>query len=171
MNGFFYINGYRDFWQMCRHNYRLFSNKEDNKHYEYKLLNLILSLNHLYDWVIKDENLSLYIRNQCEKKFYPYSDRSNFNTKQYLVRKLSNRGKHFKQVENDPSQGVELQKAFCADMPDAIAGNAFSRETRMFHYVEHDDVKYDVESLCKELFDEWKFFFEDIESVEKHNQV
>ena len=169
MNGFFHINDYRDFWQKCRHDYRVFFDKEDNQHYEYKLLNLILSLNHLYDWVVKDENLSADIRNQCERLFWPYSDRSNYNTKQYLIRKLSNRGKHFKQAENDPGQGTELQNAFCAGMPDAIAGNAFARETKIFLYVEHDGVKYDVESLIKELFDEWKSFLEEKDYIENSN--
>ncbi len=114
---FYDINSYRSLLDKCSYELShlpLVTKAQPRD--SYTLFNLVLTLNHLFDWAVKDERIDERVRMNCVREFNPYnvgqiSDAENnfpiyrhhslmpfppTNPQQWLIRQVANRVKHLK---------------------------------------------------------------------------
>jgi hypothetical protein len=174
---FFLLNDYRDMYFKCWHDWKQLHNS-DPEEKTYAMFNLIMTLNHLFDWVLKDQNISFEKKIRCIRAFNPYKsmekvspdfkefydqlpERPPTRTEQYLVRSLSNKAKHLLQtpstesVTNTVYLGAGSPDAYC-NGPKAFAG---FHEIIVTHVVGDDGEDYDLKDICTTLIHDWGDFF------------
>ena len=146
----------------------------------YLLWDLILSINHLPDWIFKDKKIKKSVKVDCGKKFNPYKKDTYkipkefkkylnddvFSFSQFVVREIANSAKHFK-VEKSKIKKTLTQQGFWGYPGiDAFPGNQLQNA----HFVEIE--KYTIEKeglpkdlilLLKELITDWRFFIDSID--------
>ena len=185
MAGFYDIENYNDLYLKCKYDYALLESTKGYIEYSYDLLNLIFSLNHLYEWYIKDKDIPNEKRDICIETFFPYENGESIgikevenylkerkletNTKQFLIRKVCNNTKHFLRRDNDPDQ--KMQKNFTACAGSGVyagTGRCAGEYDKYNYYLEHNDQKYDLLEILDKLMAEWEEFLaeEEIRRVE-----
>lgn len=174
---FFLLQSYRDLYFKCRYDWKQLSNSEPRIK-SYAMFNLVTTLNHIFDWVVKDEDVSEDRRLLCITLFNPYktakSVSSDFkelydrlpefpptNTEQYLIRSLCNKAKHLLQTPS--TEAVTNTIYFGAGHPEMYCGGpkAFTgyHESIITHSLEHDGKMHDVKVLCETLMCDWQEYF------------
>lgn len=156
-------------------------NLENNENKNvYIIFNLILSINHLFDWVIFGKNNDDPNAIECIKRFNPYlkkeySDNSFFrdyyskltifpkcNEKQQIIREISNNIKHFSSEKK--SSKVEKDILSVAGNIGCGEPNACCRYFEEYRYVIKNDIGKDLNliELCDSLINEWKIYIDEM---------
>lgn len=67
------LNSYEDL--LAKSNYEIDQLKSCISHpeYDYILFNLVLGMNHLYEWFLKDKDVSEELKLKCIKNFNPFN--------------------------------------------------------------------------------------------------
>lgn len=141
--------------------------------YDYLLFNITVSINHLFEWCIRDEELDEEKRLECIRRFNPYESRDDVardfeklyrklsifpdvNEKQLVVRQLCNKAKHFKKTGIEKQTRNEI--AVCGVM---CCGDRLGQ----FHYqydveINKSDIK--LNTVLAEIHNEWESFMSEI---------
>ena len=145
--------------------------------YQYLIFNIVISLNHLFEWFMKNNQVIDENKKNCIKNFNPYksSDDVNkdfmkfydeldefppINEYQLLIRKLCNKAKHFniRPIEERKKQDITCageSSMNCGEIS-AVCGNF------VYSYFVHNDNGDDIciKSLISEQIVKWKIFLE-----------
>ena len=106
----------------------MLENCRDHPDYDHLLFNVVLSVNHLFEWFVKDKKVSEPIKLECIKLFNPYSspydvsgdfkylyrkltDFPKPNKEQLVIRQLCNKAKHFKRTEIEKQEKTDISVA------------------------------------------------------------
>lgn len=141
--------------------------------YDYLLFNITVSVNHLFEWFIRDNNLNEDIRLECIRKFNPYENPyvvtrdfhnlykmlptfPELNERQLVIRQLCNKAKHFKRtdIERQSKKNISVSGEMrCGDQLGA------------FHYqyyvkIANSDKRLDI--VLTEILNEWELFINEI---------
>ncbi len=158
-------------------NWEQTSKRNTYPEYEYGLINTIISLNHLFDWTLKDEEIisesgkdnCLKLLNPYEpsdkipRDFNPYYKKRTFpstNPYQFTIRLLANKAKHFKKVpivKGKKGPICSVSGTFGAGDDDSYSGYF----TQYKYVVEINGRDEDVSDVISTTIDTWKKFFSD----------
>lgn len=72
----FVIRNYTELHHKVLWEFQRFTFSSDQREQDYLFFNILLSLNHLFDWVINDLSIPLDIRLECVRRFNPYDEKS-----------------------------------------------------------------------------------------------
>ena len=169
VNNDFFVMSYKDILDKCKEELKQLGDSSRSLKYEYRLLNLILSINHLFDWVLTSD-LCCCKKDECAKKFNPYcsynkvphafqiyyskSDFPEKNHEQAIIRNLSNNSKHNKIGKKETLNTTKNNTAMCGNscMGDAYLGDFSGYST------DSELTSEFVEDICKKLVDDWDRF-------------
>jgi hypothetical protein len=137
MTFFYDIKDSQDLLRKCEYDYEQLSKIGRNQPvYSFVLFNLILGLNHIFDWVLNDDKNTIERKVSCITQFNPYRKDEHLpreygdlyetdglilqtNKQQRMVRLLANRVKHLNEekaktekAENIFSVGIKLDTAW-----------------------------------------------------------
>ena len=169
------LNSYIDLFNKCRQEFDQLNNCSSHPEYDFILFNIIMGMNHIYEWFLKEKIIEESRKLKCVREFNPftspydvsgdfkqlYRKLSNFpktNKNQEVIRKLCNKAKHFKKTEIE-TQGKNLTAvAGAAHMqcgePNAVAG-AFDHYT---YSVDINGENVNLEILIKSHIENWGNF-------------
>lgn len=181
MGDFFGMRDFRDLLNKSAYDLgQLPKHQSDERLYGFCLVNLVITLSHLFDWVLSDPGLTDSAKTKCVSLFNPFSDNDEvggdfrtiygqvgdfprINLNQLLVRRLSNGVKHMRRkVETekveysvrDRPRGSERGEGWRYANPNDPRSNGWI--TQHVYSVNDDDEKpHDVEEVCYSLFDDW----------------
>jgi hypothetical protein len=175
---FFGMNDYRDLYFKCHQDLKELQNS-DPRRKSYAIFNLVVSLNHMFDWFLNDLSASPEMKIKCMTRFNPYKPEDNLprafrnlyeslgsefprlNEDQYLVRCVGNKAKHWK-----ASPTTEAHKADVG----VGAGSQYARVgapwmqcgvstiSIVTYLVEDGGEFYDMKLVCSDLHQEWGSF-------------
>ena len=165
----FSLNHYRDLFDKCISEFRMLENCRVHPDYDHLLFNVVLSVNHLFEWFVKDKKVSEPIKLECIKLFNPYSspydvsgdfkylyrkltDFPKLNNEQSVIRQLCNKAKHFKKTEIEKQERNDISVAGVMRCGDPLGA---------FHYiytVENDGKDELLTELLKSNLDQWDRF-------------
>ncbi|GIU09318.1 MULTISPECIES: hypothetical protein [unclassified Shewanella] len=167
------LNSYVSLIDKCEVELQQLQNCSEHPTYDYLLFNVVFGLSHLYEWYLKDDDISPEQKLACIRKFNPYrengrlGDLNKYYSKmefpdvcvyQEIVRKLCNKAKHFKKVQIERQ---ERNYTVSCGSPNAVCGNPEATCGAFDHYlyvVDVEGVDTDLYKLVRELFQDWKQF-------------
>jgi hypothetical protein len=162
--------------EKAKHEFVEVNARKSEKLTAYSIFNSVVTINHLFEWVLYYVHYDTNIKKICVNKFNPfidaktipanfklYYDTANFpktNDDQRLIRKISNGFKHFKiQAEFN----IEEKKHYIGcDSPFMVAGNEKSvcGYYESYHFeIEDGGIKKNVCRILKQLIGQWDDFF------------
>ena len=166
------LSSYNDLLQKCSRELCGLKKCESHPEYDFILFNIVLGMNHLFEWYLKEKSVERTNKLDCIKRFNPFSSpydvSSDFkslyreldsfpNTNQYqeVIRKLCNKAKHFKQSSIE-KQSKNYTAVFGAEYmqcgnPDAACGGF----DHYIYSVEIDGSDKDLEKRVSSLLDSW----------------
>lgn len=175
--GILTLNSYETLLGKCRNEIIELQGCKLHPNYDFLVFNIILSMNHLFEWFLKDENIPQDKKIGCIKTFNPYRTENNVsrdfksiygqledfpevNRSQELIRELCNKAKHFtkKKIEvQDRNYTVECgyESMECGN-PDAVCGEF----DHYIYFVEVDGNQMNLELLMACLINRWAGFVE-----------
>ncbi len=175
--GILTLNSYEILLDKCRRELIELQGCNLHPNYDFLLFNIILSMNHLFEWFLKDENVPQDKKMGCINMFNPYRTKNNVskdflciygqlddfpkvNRSQELIRELCNKAKHFikKNIEvQDRNYIVECgdESMECGN-PDAVCGGF----DHYIYFVEVDGDQKNLEVLMACLINRWSDFVE-----------
>jgi hypothetical protein len=143
----------------------------------YKLVDIVVTLNHLCEWYLKDEKVSDDKKFECLSRFNSYSLEANtprfirklfarmntppeIDTDQRIIRQLCNGVKHFKPTIST----IERPNFICLAGDSRMqCGESMAQAgnwDRQRYYVEVDGSEVDVEMLVQRQMEKWKIFLD-----------
>ncbi len=169
------LNSYEDLLNKCKVELEQLPIVTSNPEYDYILLNIILGMNHLFEWYLKDENIDEKLRLQCVERFNPFVSpndvSSNFkssykkidkfpptNAHQEVARKLCNKAKHFKKKDIEKKDKHHTAVDGSITMQD---GGPLASDGAFSHYIYTVEVggkDQDVSQIMSLLLDDWVSF-------------
>lgn len=173
--GVFSLSRAEHLFEKCLDEYAQLHSCREHPRYDYLLFNLVTTVNHLFEWYLKDGSVDGERKKACIRLLNPYSckgrvpeelkeicsktwDSAAVNLKQEAIRKLSNKSKHFKKREQSKVQR-ERYPAVCGELamqcgePTAVC--AYLYEVQIGEY----DQWSNLVIVLGELLDEWRAFF------------
>ncbi|MET1257642.1 hypothetical protein, partial [Aliikangiella maris] len=142
---------------------------------DYLIFNIVMGMNHLFEWFLLDENVPIDLRVKCVKTFNPYAEELNpkhnlhkfyspiapfpsLDNNQKIIRELCNRAKHFKTkpaISQDKHfiNGAGEAHMQCGE-PLAVCGSF----DYFNYYVEAGDVEIELTMVLKAQIDRWSEF-------------
>jgi hypothetical protein len=156
------MSDYRDLFEKCTHDLNALPQGRVDLGGSYSLFNLILSLNHLPDWVLNDSSVPHQTKINCVRRFYPYaqgekpsrefaalckalSSTPQTNVEQRIIRLVANRIKH-----------LEVGRAEVSQSDNVFMGGV-KRDMSVL-WVKVDEKYYDARGQCHLLHAQWKEF-------------
>lgn len=173
--GLLSLNSYNGLLEKCEYDYQMLESARRNPDYEYHVFNLVMGLNHLFEWYLKESCNSAQKKMECITRFNPFSSLDNvsgefksiyskfptfprINVEQETIRKLCNNAKHFNSsVPHKASKhhtAVMGKKGVCLGNKSAMCG-AFSH---LEYTVSLGDQEINVVTLLAKLLEQWKLF-------------
>jgi hypothetical protein len=176
---FFFIKDYFDLLAKLRFEWRAFQaswrTPEANC---YHLFNVVLTLNHLFEWILNDPDLDISFKDACISRFNPYSEGERIpialedgtfsllqnagtfpptNSGQRTIRQICNKAKHLKsRPATHYSMIWILLKAFSGGR---LRLGKSRQMTFPQYYVETDQEKnLNVQTVCEDLIQQWTDF-------------
>ena len=169
------LTSYTDLLEKCRYELDSLVSVEAHPDYDFTLFNIVLGLNHLFEWYLKDKGLGPDSKINCIKKFNPFSSPydvsgdlrgyyrgiesfPDVNRFQEMIRKLCNKAKHFKQSKIE-TQGKHYT-AVCGS-PSMRCGSPTAVCGHYDHYiytVDIDGTEINLEVIISSLVEEWEGF-------------
>lgn len=140
----------------------------------YLLWDIILSLNHLPEWILMDKQVDESIKFECMKHFNPYDKiekapqelkryiGSDFSQSQFVIREIANSTKHFV-IKKSKLKKKKIHKGFWgypgneAFMSSPLQNGYFTEIEK--YIVERDNENYDLVELLSRLISDWNLFF------------
>lgn len=177
---FFSLRNFKDLIDKIEFQFSSFDQLSIKRENIYLLWDIVLSLNHLPEWVINDNSVSYEFKVQCLKVFNPFSSIDslhkdskfkkiilesgikNWNEKQKNIRDLANSIKHFKVKKIEESK-IEPSYLTCGDTrmfcgsDVAVAGY----HDKYKFVLEIDGKEIDVHRLIYDLLSQWIHFKEE----------
>jgi hypothetical protein len=171
---FYGVEDFRDLYNKSLDDWKQLANSDPKKK-SYALFNLVMTLNHLFDWFLKDPGVSQRRKLRCIQAFNPYKKKASpdlkrlfeklptfpqKNINQYLVRCVCNKAKHAKltpalsRSEVTAFIGTGDPRAF-AGSPVAVAGY---HVTTTSYEVKDGNKKYNLQTICEDLRAQWGEF-------------
>lgn len=171
---FFGMENFLDLYAKCHHDLKQLQNSDPRKK-SYAIFNLVMDLNHLFDWFMKDQLLSDELKVRCVQKFNPYKEKASddfvrwykgipfplTNEGQYLVRCVSNKAKHSKTSPTTEAALTTVGLGAGSEYAEAGApwNECGASELQIVTYwVEDDGLLYDMKVVCSDLQQEWSDF-------------
>ena len=168
----FSLNHYRDLFDKCVSEFRMLENCRIHPDYDHLLFNIVLSANHLFEWFIKDKEVSEPIKLECIKVFNPFyspydvsgdfktlyrklPDFPKRNNEQFVIRQLCNKAKHFKKIEIEKQERNDVSVAGVMECGDCLGA---------YHYIYTVENEGKDELLTKVLevnLDQWDKFIKE----------
>ncbi|MFT5849152.1 hypothetical protein [Psychroserpens sp.] len=144
------LNSYQDLLFKCEFELEKLQNCSTHPDYDFILFNIVIGLNHLFDWYLKEEDLTEEQKINCINSFNPYQslDRvsrefkslyrkiENFpqiNAYQESIRDLSNKAKHFNKTQIIEKQ--DRNYTVTCGSPLATCGNDKAVSGGFDHYI------------------------------------
>ncbi len=173
---FYFMTDYHDLFRKCLFEWRRFRATSRNPEEScYHLFNVVLALNHLYDWLLNDPDVDNDIKMECVRRFNPYaeSDRpwlndtyrsdpyvpaldgvAPVNEWQRLVRQVCNRAKHLK---SRPIIGYRIVWLLLKMLSGGTIRLGGRRRIRFPQYYVKNErgESVNLQILCEELMAEW----------------
>jgi len=166
------MNSYTDLLKKCIWENNQLRNCSTHPEYDYILLNIIFAMNHIFEWYLKDIELSDGKKLECIKLFNPYSetdypcefktlykklvDYPNVNEYQKTIRLLCNKAKHFKTAI------IERQeKHFISSFGNSRFsenGSSFGSFDHYSYFVEINSNNVDLLKLISSQLSKWEEF-------------
>ncbi|WP_429236140.1 hypothetical protein [Aeromonas salmonicida] len=175
----FSLENYQHLLQKCQCEYKLLKGCESHPEYDFLLFNLVVSLNHLFDWFLKENSISEHTKSKCIIKFNPFislddipSDFKGYYKKlnafpplnefQEVIRKLCNKAKHFKKktIESQGKNytcGAGDDSVECGN-PEIVCGTF----NHYLYFVEISGEDINLEALISKHLIDWECFLNDI---------
>lgn len=175
---FFILNSASDLYRKCLFEFSLISDEANDDHIIYQLFNIILSLNHLVEWYLKDKTIVDNSKKiHCLQKFYSYEKQGNetevikkfikkqnlldckfqCNKNQKLIRLISNQIKH---VEVKITTNVNSQFIIQCGEDITCGDGSQAGEYKYVYCVNDGNEEIDVLILINDLLLEWSTFIE-----------
>ena len=175
--GILTLNSYETLLEKCRRENAELQVCNLHPDYDFLLFNIILSMNHLFEWFLKDENVPQDKKMGCIKIFNPYRTEDNVsrdfksiysqlddfpevNRSQELIRELCNKAKHFKKKNVEVQDGNYIVECGNESMecgnPDTVCGGF----DHYIYFVEVDGDQKNLEVLISSLINKWSDFVE-----------
>lgn len=178
-NNFYFMLSYWDLVAKCRFDWKQFTRAWRNAEEScYHLFNIVLSLNHLFDWILNDPDIEQGTKLLCIRQFNPYNHEElqrartqysvyshsslvdatlSTNSQQRLIRQVCNRAKHSKHTPVLEHHTITLWlKAFGGGR---IRLGRNRRLTYPQYYVADDHGEHiNLQMCCKDLIDQWMRF-------------
>jgi len=167
---FYGLRDYRDLFWKCKHDLKQFWMTHDDELSSYGLFNLVVTIDHLFDWVLNDPALPENKKARCIERFNPYGPGERIpngfekyypacppstNEDHRLVRKVANKAKHRRLEPETPMLrgtalvGSDLERLSEVEYTGYFAGGA----------EEHGDLP----ALCEDLLRDWQKFLGEID--------
>jgi hypothetical protein len=169
----FSLSNYNDLLFKCKFEASELKNCSSHPEYDYILLNIVMGINHLFEWYLKDRTVSEKNRLACLCYFNPFNsfhDVSgdlkslykklktfpNKNSHQEVIRQLCNKAKHFK------TKVIERQgKDYTCQFGSASFGNTSTGGfAHYFYFVELNGHDTELSQLLVDLLQQWESFVE-----------
>lgn len=161
----------RDLLDKCEFELSLLMACKSNPEYEYHAFNLIVGLNHLFEWAFKEGSYERKVA--CFARFNPFDGKvscdfkgilSEFkepckvNSYQMTIRQLCNSAKHFKKKETFKPKANVIATMGSLHMGSEVA---FMGAASHYSYlVDVDGIDVDISELLKFQVEAWNDFFE-----------
>ncbi len=140
--------------------------------YDYTLFNIVLSLNHLFEWYLKDKDVVDTRKNECISLLNPFNDLTKVsydfkelydslktfpktNKYQEVIRLLCNKAKHFKKRNLEKQE--KHYTSVCGS-PTMAAGGEFAYCGAYDHYLYYVEIKgqdIDLITIINTLINTW----------------
>ena len=177
----FSIHGAVELLKKCEYDYEKLCSETCHPFNEYHLFDLLVGLNHLYEWVLLDQSLPKELKERCFSEFYPYSgtnvsscfkaDLKAFQVKnpklespksneyQKAVRDLCNKAKHFKINKHIESSQKQYSAVFGATGLQFGSDRAhFGAFSSYAHTVDIEGEMVEINKIIGSLLDSWKSY-------------
>lgn len=175
------IADFSDLFQKCQHEIKQLKECTEHPEHDYLIFNLVIGMNHVFEWLLKDDKAGINTKTQCISKFNPYqliSDVPNefrdlyngikpfpaTNRNQEIIRKLCNKAKHF---SIKPTVNQTRNFTCGAGQPDMQCGEPLAMSGAFQHYnyfVELDGKEVNVKTILGVQIDDWSKFISSIRS-------
>jgi hypothetical protein len=178
-SGFFGLDSFYDLFLKCDVE-KSHLEDSDVRKWSHTLFNIVVTLDHLYEWFLGDDRVVAEVRKKGLLQFNPYKRRKQVpwylkcyykgvvpfpapNGNQYLVRSLANRAKHF--LTDPPIDRSEFTTyPIVAGSAEAYCGGlkAFANYHEIitkFIVVDDNGSPQDIKVVCRELLSSWRKFF------------
>jgi hypothetical protein len=171
-----YLLGPENLLAKAQHEYSLITlNKLEQNDY-YLVFNVLVSINHLFDWVLNNDNIPIERKERCIKLFNPYENKNEFgnfrkyyqkinegieiNTNQQIIKALCNNLKHFK--KRNKYGDVDENKKYLAVSGNIVCGgaNAIAGYYEEYTFIVKSDngKEIDLIELLRDAINEWEKF-------------
>ena len=161
----------RDLLDKCKFELSLLTACKSNPECEYHAFNLVVGLNHLFEWAFKEGDFERKV--SCFARFNPFQDEVSRDFKEVLsvfkepckvnpyqmtIRQLCNGAKHFKKKAN-----YQSKRNVTAVMGSLHMGSEVAAMGAFSHYsylVDIDGTDVEILELLKVQVEAWSDFFE-----------
>ena len=65
------LDSYQNLLQKCEYEYNSLQQCKSHPEYDFLLFNLVVGLNHLFEWFLKEKSTSEYAKSKCIETFNP----------------------------------------------------------------------------------------------------
>ena len=169
------LNTYNHLFEKCKLELEELTSCSEHPKYDHLIFNIVFSLNHLFEWYLKDSNISDTSKLQCINKFNPFdsfqntarglrafypaeSDFPETNVFQKNIKKLCNNAKHFNSTPIE-KQGKNYICVAGSDFMEA--GEPLAQSGQFDHYtysVGINGIDVDLVDLLRRQISEWDRF-------------
>jgi len=162
-----------DLLEKCEYNIGRLFLCESHPEYDYAMFDAVLSLNHLFEWFLKDKTILEPKRLECIKLFNPFQSYNEVsgdfkklytklnifpeaNNFQYNIRLLCNKAKHFKKttIETQERNTLSVAGNMYAGNANAVAGYF----KRYKYSIDINGSIEDLQELMEKLILQWSEF-------------
>lgn len=174
-----YLLGPENLLEKAKHEYSLITLNSLEQNDYYLVFNVLVSINHLFDWVLNNDYIPIERKERCIKQFNPYENKNEYgnfskyyrqinekievNYSQQIIKSLCNNLKHFK--KKNKCGDVNEKKKYLSVCGNIACGgaNAVAGYYEEYTFVVNvgNGKEIDLIELLKNAINEWdQFLFE-----------
>ncbi len=166
------LNSYVDLLEKCNWEHDQLRNCSTHPEHDFILFNIILAMNHLFEWFLKESEISNDAKLECIKVFNPYCKADNLhefkklydqiaahpnvNEYQKTIRMLCNRAKHFKKKPIE-KQKKNFTSSF-GNVRFSKTGTSWGGFDHYLYVVEINNKEIDLSELISIQLGHWNSF-------------
>jgi hypothetical protein len=186
----------KDLLDKAKHDFSLLKEHKSEILDYYSIFNTLVSLDHLLDWVLNNDELTEEYKLNCFNRFNPYKESSkcpfseykkifpfpNYNHRQEIIRDLCNNLKHYKIFKKE-NENINYRKEAVKDIAEqkinvaqagTMCARAFPSPSCAGYYDYHfiivdlsqEETNIDIITLFEKSISEWDEF---LSSMQPHN--
>lgn len=174
----FSLASYKELLFKCECEIQILSNCKKHPDYDFTLFNIVIGLNHVFEWFLKDDNIDRDKKVLCISKFNPYAScqevSGDFNDLyrslnvfpdpdpyQEVIRKLCNKAKHFKKRTSIEQQDKHYTSIWGAQHMQFNGERAdYGGFNHYLYFVSIDGVDINLADIVNTQFKKWIEFSE-----------